>query len=298
MIDLHIHSIHSDGKKSVKEILEMAENINAKYISITDHETCDAHKEIRENNLASIFSGEIITGIELKSCYKNRIVDILGYNIDTNKMNNWLNTFYKGTTRADLQTKYIKKHYETCKKLGIKITPYNELEWNPAHDWANIIAYREIKKYEENEKKLPKDLWENVNNFRQKYCNNPSSIFYIDRAADFPDIDVCIKAIKESDGLAFMAHPFMYKWVINKEKFVEELVSNHPIDGVECYYSEFSKEQTQFLLDLCERKGLYKSGGTDYHGIESIHVEIGKGYGNLSIPDNLIKDWVKQKECV
>ena len=37
MIDLHMHTVHSDGTDTVLELLKLAKNKNLKYISITDH---------------------------------------------------------------------------------------------------------------------------------------------------------------------------------------------------------------------------------------------------------------------
>ena len=42
MIDLHIHTKYSDGTDEVLTILKKAEEKNLKYISITDHNNCDA----------------------------------------------------------------------------------------------------------------------------------------------------------------------------------------------------------------------------------------------------------------
>ena len=36
MIDLHMHTIYSDGDKTVEEVLKMCENKKLEYISITD----------------------------------------------------------------------------------------------------------------------------------------------------------------------------------------------------------------------------------------------------------------------
>ncbi len=44
MIDLHIHTNHSDGTDSVKELLEKAENKKIEVISITDHNKIDTYK--------------------------------------------------------------------------------------------------------------------------------------------------------------------------------------------------------------------------------------------------------------
>lgn len=45
MIDLHIHTLYSDGDKTVEEILKMCEEKHIEYISITDHDTCKQYQD-------------------------------------------------------------------------------------------------------------------------------------------------------------------------------------------------------------------------------------------------------------
>lgn len=61
MIDLHMHTNNSDGSDTTEELIKKAEKLQLKYISITDHDNCQAHEEIREQNLDKLFSGKIIT---------------------------------------------------------------------------------------------------------------------------------------------------------------------------------------------------------------------------------------------
>ena len=46
MIDLHLHSNHSDGTDSVAEILKKAEDKKLEIISITDHASIAADFEL------------------------------------------------------------------------------------------------------------------------------------------------------------------------------------------------------------------------------------------------------------
>ena len=39
MVDMHIHTLYSDGDKTVEEVLKMCEEKKLEYISITDHNT-------------------------------------------------------------------------------------------------------------------------------------------------------------------------------------------------------------------------------------------------------------------
>ena len=45
IIDLHIHSTHSDGFLSPKEIIDTASNNNVNVLAISDHDTIDAYNE-------------------------------------------------------------------------------------------------------------------------------------------------------------------------------------------------------------------------------------------------------------
>lgn len=268
MIDLHIHTKNSDGTDSVEEILKKAEKLKLNYISISDHDTCKGYDELKNIDVESIYSGKIIPGIELKCSYKGRTIEVLGYNINVEKMNNWITTFYKDKSKADLQIKYFNLLYEGCQKLGLTLSKKEDIIWNPEVDWASVTIYSDFKKYPENEKKLPADLWTEFSTFTRKYCADPNYILHIDKSKDYPSLEVAINAIKEADGLAFMPHIFIYKWVEQEEKkaFVEEIVENYDIDGFECYYPDFSEEQKKYILNLCNKKDLYKSGGSDYHG--------------------------------
>lgn len=290
MIDLHMHTVNSDGKRTVEQTLEKAEEIGLKTISITDHESCEGYKQLEDKNIRNKFKGKIIPGVEIKCSYKGRVIDVLGYDIDTEKMTSWLKQTYEGKTHDKLEEKYLKKHYETFKKMGVKLQKYEDIKWDKYHEWANIIIYREIKSNPENENIVPKDMWESFENFRFNYCYNENSEFYIDKSEDYVLVEEGIKAIHDCGGKAFVAHVFIYKWAENKEELIHDLISNYDFDGMECYYSKFSPEQIQYVLQTCEKHNLLLSGGSDSHG--GPEFEIGIGAGNLKVPDNII-DWAK-----
>jgi len=113
MIDLHIHSNNSDGSDSVIEILEKTEKLGLKTISITDHDTCKAYEELENIDIKKYYSGKIIKGVELRCFYNRRIIELLGYNVDTKKMQGWLDDFYKTRTRDVIQTRYLEQLYAT-----------------------------------------------------------------------------------------------------------------------------------------------------------------------------------------
>ena len=291
MIDLHMHTTYSDGTYSVTQILQEAERIGLKYISITDHDRCLAYKELKEIDIKKYYSGKIISGIEIKCAYKGRLIEVLGYNYDTEKMQKWINEYYKDKQRDVIQTKYFNILYDACMKLQLKLDAKEQIKWNPNNDWASFTIYNEIKKYEENKEKLPQDLWEDFTTFTKKYCGDLNSVFHIDKSNDYPTLNVAIKAIKDCGGKALMAHIFIYKWAINKEELIQDIMENYDIDGFECYYTKFTPEQIEYIVNLCKTNNLLMSGGSDFHGENKPDIKLGVGKGNLQVSEQIIQNW-------
>ncbi len=70
MIDLHTHTLYSDGSSSVEELLTKAEKLHLSLLSITDHDTIQAHFELQNPIIRNLFHGEILSGVELATTYK------------------------------------------------------------------------------------------------------------------------------------------------------------------------------------------------------------------------------------
>jgi predicted metal-dependent phosphoesterase TrpH len=114
-----------------------------------------------------------------------------------------------------------------------------------------------------------------------------------------------IQVAKESKSLIFLAHPhtlvsnknysFSKNW--HNESFFKilEKLKGLGIDGVETYYSSYSKSTSNSLEEITDTLNLLRSGGSDYHGINKPNINIGFGYENnqLNIPYDLIE---KMKE--
>ena len=70
-----------------------------------------------------------------------------------------------------------------------------------------------------------------------------------------------IAVIRRARGVAVIAHPGL----ANRDAMIDALV-DAGLQGIECYYPEHSAGQTQIYLELCRRRGLVATGGSDFHG--------------------------------
>ena len=291
MIDLHIHSTKSDGSKTVKEILKDAEIIGLSTISFTDHETCEAYKELEQINIKRYFSGKIITGIELKSQYKDIVLDILGYGIDYKKIEKYICECYKNIKREKIQESQLKEFYRIGIRNNLVMRPIDELVWDKSKDWASLVFYNEIKSHVENKSKVPQDLWNSFKVFKSDYYHIKGNPFYINMAKDYPKIDKIIDIIHKSGGKVFIAHIYQYKEISNKILELEKMVDKYDIDGIECYHSIFSDKESEKLLNFSKQHNLLICGGSDYHGINKPSISLGRWKGNLEISEDILKNW-------
>lgn len=260
MIDLHIHTNYSDGADNVIEVLEKAEELGLKYISITDHDNCRAYRELQNIDIKKYYTGTIIPGIEIKCSYKKRLIEILGYKIDTNKMQDWADEFYKDKTKAKLQQKYFDILTKRCEEMGLTLSEEAKNNFDAEKEWASLHIYKELIKYEENKKVLPEGILDTFDNFSKKYCGDTNSKLYIDKSEDYISLEDAINVVKKCNGLVFLPHLFIYKWANNKEEFIDEILKNYQIDGIECMHSEFNEEQIEYLLQLTKERKYLRSG--------------------------------------
>lgn len=286
-IDLHTHTHYSDGTDEVIEYLKKAEEKKLSIISITDHNTCKAYDELKTINISKYYSGKIITGIELNTKILGIPIEVLGYGIDTDKINSLVSKYYLSTEDRDLLE--VKRLFEKCKKEGI-ILPEDFVGKYEAGMYASKYLHTTLKQNLNNKSLIDDDAWENSNIFYRKYMSNPETKFYINMDDILPDFQTVAKIIKDCGGLLFIPHIFEYK--TNSLKILNFILENYEIDGIECYYTTFTEEQHEFLLKLCNEKAFFISGGSDYHGTRKQDVELGIGKGNLKIPENITKEWI------
>ena len=286
-LDLHTLTHYSDGTDEVTEYLQKAEEKHLSIISITDHNTCKAYDELKTLDVKKYYSGRIIPGIELNTKILGIPIEVLGYKIDTDKMNRLVSKYYITSKERDLLE--VKRLYEKCIKEGIAL-PNNFVEnYQPGKMYASKYLHETLIKNIENKEIIDDDAWENSNIFYRKYMSNPKTKFYADMNDILPDFKTVSNLVKECGGLLFIPHIFEYR--DNSMRILENILQNYEIDGIECYYTTFTEEQHQYLLNLCQEKGLFISGGSDYHGKMKADVDIGIGKGNLKIPEKIIESW-------
>lgn len=286
MIDIHLHTNHSDGSASVSELLKEAENKKLSIISITDHNVVSAYEELNNSNIRNLFSGNIINGCEITTVYNGETIEILGYNFNLDVMKKLLDKNVL-TTEDKQQKEYelIKKQF---KKIGVKFDDKNII-FDPKES-SRVAFCNEVKRYKENDHFfLYEESITSPFGFTRKELYNPESPLYVDESSLFPSLKKTISLIHKAGGKAFLAHVYAYSEAISSN--LDKIINNYDLDGIECYYTTFTEQQTKYLINFCNTHNLYKCGGSDFHGDNKINHNMGIGHGNMIINSDLISNW-------
>jgi predicted metal-dependent phosphoesterase TrpH len=97
-------------------------------------------------------------------------------------------------------------------------------------------------------------------------------------------IERSVEVIREAGGVPVLAHPFQYRLEEPALRQLIEHCMDHGLLGMECRYSRYDEEQSQYLLGLAKEYGLVPTGGSDFHGSNKPGLSIGSGFGSLSVP--------------
>lgn len=293
MIDLHTHTTYSDGMDSVEELLKKAEEKKITYLSITDHNNCDSYKEIKEKGLKKLYTGILIPGIELNTTVCKVTIEILGYGINPDKMTELLKNVYPDHEKHNKFE--MERFYKMCIDRGVIFDDdvMEKYDINKYFYGINYLYY-EIFKREENKDKMPEGFLniESPGEFYRKFITNKNTELFLDTSEILPSIEFVCELIRDSGGLVFVPHIFEY--AENSMEVLNYILENKLADGIECFHNTFSKEQREFLLDICQKHNLLISGGSDYHGKRKKYVQLGTGKGNLNIEEKYVEKWINK----
>lgn len=286
MIDLHIHTTYSDGTNNVTQILKMAQELRLNCISITDHNTIEAYEELENLDASNYYSGNILIGCEINTSYKKSPIEFLAYGFDYNSIRKWLEKYFSKDAMKKNRLNALRELENKLIGAGLIFNKNLQLPESAA---VTEFIIDELKKYPENLHLFEKEVWETRGFFYRRYVTNPDSAFFLDDNETKPSAEEIIEQIHLAGGKVFLAHLYAY-YLENHEAFLQSIIGEHKLDGIECYHWTHNKEQTNYLVNFCEKNKLLVSGGSDYHGSTKPWINVGTGSGNLNIPDSIVTD--------
>lgn len=254
MIDLHIQTINGEGDMSVFRLLETLNESNIRYFSIVDPNHALAYRLIDREQYPNL-----IPGIRFRTIFNNRIIDLLGYDIDPEAMNEWYENYYSLEHIEKIEKRKAKMLLEILNKSGYNIV-VDEVRCDRLGRSIQEIFNALIEQY-------PDFKYTNARDFLVYEVSNPKSEFFVDFSDVYLDIDMAIKLIREQGGRVFLAHPFEYRGDIPQ---LLEMVINKNLDGVEVFHASCSTLNSLKLIDFCKATNKLASIGSGFVGDDEL----------------------------
>ena len=291
--DLHCHTPASDGSRELIDLLIDAEKAKLDVISFTDHDTLDIYEYLKDIDYKKWYSGKILYGVEITVDVDGERLEVLAYNFDYKKLRKY--KYFKKAYDEKVVNKQINNLTQKARKLGFVLDPIVNKEcrrpsiWRPVYD--GILANKK-----QNANLIKQYGIKDTKHFCRVLFSQKGQPFYLP-ASYVPTIEKISKLIHRCGGICILAHPYNYG-LKDVDNYLNKFVKNKVIDGIECAHSSHTKEQINYLVEYCEKNGLLKTAGSDFHGRERFYenglYNIKFGYlgtkGNLKpITDKLIK---------
>ena len=270
MIDLHSHSIFSDGTDTPEQLARTADQLGLTALALTDHDTLAGLPRFLAAQ-ASVTT-LLVPGIELSCRYLGRVLHMLGLFVDHADPVFRERVAELGDRRQSRNRKIMLR----LQAMGVSLT------------WAEVEAA------------APTGLVSRTHFARALVAcgaaGSPQDAFrrYVGDHAPayvpFPDLSPGEAAlwIREAGGIAVVAHPGRgtprnFRW----DDAMAEL-KGMGVEGFEARYPDYGPLEERYFLELARTLDMVPTGGSDYHGLNKPGQTLGVGRGSLHVPDAIL----------
>ncbi|MBM9537180.1 PHP domain-containing protein [Desulfobulbus alkaliphilus] len=247
-VDLHTHSIYSDGTLTPAELVDMALHNKLRGLALTDHDTVEGVAEIQQ--LGQQVGLTVLTGLEISTTLRQHTLHILGYGIDPGhrELLQWLLPLQEG--RINRNRAILGK----LQNLGINISASEVRTLSRCGQTGRPHFARLL---------IAKGVVESFDAAFRLYLgrNKPAWV----RRFSYSAAET-IAMIHRAGGIAVLAHPGQLDPEMRVQPSLIRELTLRGLDGLEVYYPTHSKKMRKTLKAVARECGLIATGGSDYHG--------------------------------
>ena len=257
--DLHCHSVVSDGTLTPEVLAARARGNGVDLWALTDHDEIGGVERARAAAHAQGMA--FLSGVEISVSFASETVHIVGLGFDDSDPR-----IAQGlaATRGGRDTRALEMA-EQLARVGIAGAYEGALKYvgNPAlisrTHFARFLVEAGVCK-------------ETAEVFR-KYLTEGKPGFVPHRWANLGD---AVQWITQAGGVAIIAHPARYRLTANEEFALFSEFKEHGGQGVEVVTGSHSVAEYATYAAMAREFGLAASRGSDFHGPEESHTDLGK----------------------
>ena len=259
MIDLHTHSVVSDGTDTPAELVAHAAAAGLTVVALTDHDTFDGLDEARA--AGQRLGVEVLPGMELSCSREHQSVHLLAYGADPADAA----LAEEMELVRDGRSGRLRPVLAKLAALGVPVSEEEVLAFvgsSPSvgrpHIADALVAAGHVK-----------DRTEAFNRFLAD--GGPA---HVGRYAI--DIGRGIDLVHGAGGVAVIAHPWgRGRETVLPAAVLSDLVAEHGLDGIEVDHQDHDAAARAGLRELAGRLGVLATGSSDYHGTGKVDHDLG-----------------------
>lgn len=268
-VDLHTHSLFSDGTDSPAQLVESAAKAGLDAIALTDHNTVAGLPEFLR---CARHSGvEAVPGVEISAGYEGEEVHVVGLFLAPDK---W------PQVSAYLETINIRK-LESNRALAARLNKAGyALDFEQILENSQGTVNRAViaaKMMELGYVSSIKEAFKGLLSEQNGYYVPPERL----------DAFEVIGFLRSVGAVSVLAHPYLSLKEAQIRSFLP-VAKEHGLAAMETRYSTYTPETTQAAIRLAKEFGIGESGGSDFHGINKPDIRLGIGRGDLRVPVALL----------
>ncbi|HEX9082219.1 MAG TPA: PHP domain-containing protein [Holophagaceae bacterium] len=277
MIDLHCHTLHSDGTDHPERLALLAEAAGLTALCLTDHDTLGGIPDLLAQQPK--VKVRLLVGTELSCHFLGRSLHVLGLLVNPEDTTFQARLEELRARRDDRNRRMFLKLAE----LGYPLTR-EEVQAHadsPLLSRVHVALALAAKGYV----RRPQEAFE-----RLIGDDGPA---FVPREELAPS--EAAQWIREAGGVPVVAHPGRFAGgKFHWDDAMRDL-QREGLEGLEGYYGEYRAAEQRYFVGLAKRLGMVVTGGSDYHGGNKPGLRLGLGRGGLKVPDTLLEELEAQQ---
>ncbi len=270
-VDLHTHSRYSDGSDTPTELVEKAHAIGLSALALTDHDTLEGIPEARD--AAHLAGLRLVPGVEISCEWQPGTLHLVVLFLETVRGPLQDRLAHLQESRATRNGRII----DRLNDMGIDITP-DDLAAEAGNGVAGRPHLAALL--------VQKGVVENIRSAFDQFLGNGRPA-YVPRERLTPEDAIALA--RASRALTILSHPYTMGLGSESEfRATFGRLADLGMTGIDCYYPEFSVVERLAMVELTRSFGMIPSGGSDYHGTYKEGLELGIGWGDLVVPDDVL----------
>ena len=254
-IDLHLHTIYSDGRWLPEELLDYLVREQFGLVAIADHDRADTAVALQQ--LAQAKHLPVLVAVEMTASWRGEMTDLLCFGFDP--AHSALHELAQDLLRR--QQENTREVYENIQRKGYALSQ------SPAA-LADLLAQPSAQQ--------PHALVALLK--RQGYGQGEPSAgkIALEAGCTFAtnDLAAVVEAAHRSRAVCLIAHPGHTDGFVTYDvQLLDQVRQEAPIDGIEVYHPKHTPAQTAMYLEYAQRHHLLTSAGSDSHGSDKPPVK-------------------------